>query len=104
MKDKTQEYSHCWPQFSNDGHPSYSPDGKYVVTDSYPDRARMASINLMSGDESKKESKTIARVFAPFKYDNDTRCDLHPRWNHKGDQICFDGVFEGCRGLYKISI
>ncbi len=104
MKDKTQEYSHCWPQFSNDGHPSYSPDGKYVVTDSYPDRARMASINLMSGDESKKESKTIARVFAPFKYDNDTRCDLHPRWNHKGDQICFDGVFEGCRGLYSVSV
>ncbi len=79
MKDKTQEYCHCWPQFSNDGHPSYSPDGKYVVTDSYPDRARIARINLMSGDESKKESKTIARVFAPFKYDNDTRCDLHPR-------------------------
>lgn len=102
MKDKTQEYCHCWPQFSNDGHPSYSPDGKYVVTDSYPDRARIASINLMSGDESKKDSKTIARVFAPFKYDNDTRCDLHPRWNHNGDKICFDGVFEGRRGLYVV--
>ena len=102
MKDKTQEYSHCWPQFSNDGHPSYSPDGKYVVTDSYPDRARMASINLMSGDESKRDSKTIARVFAPFIYDNDTRCDLHPRWNHKGNMICFDGVFEGDRRLYYV--
>lgn len=104
MKDKTQEYCHCWPQFSNDGHPSYSPDGKYVVTDSYPDRARIASINLMSGDESKKESKTIARVFAPFKYDNDNRCDLHPRWNHKGNMICFDGVFEGGRGLYSVNV
>lgn len=104
MKDKTKEYIHCWPQFSNDGHPSYSPDRKYVVTDSYPDRARMSSINLMLGDESKLESKTIAKVFAPFKYDNDTRCDLHPRWNHKGDQICFDGVFEGKRGLYYIPL
>lgn len=104
MKDKTQKYIHCWPQFSNDGHPSYSPDGSMIVTDSYPDRARIASINLMDGDERKKDNTTIARVFAPFKYDNDTRCDLHPRWNHAGDKICFDSVFEGHRGLYVVDI
>lgn len=104
MKDKTQDYIHCWPQFSNDGHPSYSPDGNLIVTDSYPDRARVASINLMDGDETKKENTTIARVFAPFKYDNDTRCDLHPRWNHAGDKICFDSIFEGHRGLYTTNV
>lgn len=104
MKDKTQEYIHCWSQFSNDGHPSYSPDGSLIVTDSYPDRARVASINLMDGDETKKENTTIARVFAPFKYDNDTRCDLHPRWNHAGDKICFDSIFEGHRGLYIVGL
>ena len=104
MKDKTDKYIHCWPQFSNDGHPSYSPDRKMIVTDSYPNRARIASINLMSGDERKKDNITIARVFAPFKYDNDTRCDLHPRWNHVGNMICFDGVFEGHRGLYVVDI
>lgn len=104
MKDKTDKYIHCWPQFSNDGHPSYSPDGKHIITDSYPDRARVASINLMDGNERKKENITIARVFAPFKYDNDTRCDLHPRWNHSGDKICFDSVFEGHRGLYVIEL
>lgn len=104
MKDKTQEFLHCWPQFSNDGHPSYSPNRSLIVTDSYPDRARIASINVMNGDESKKENRTIARVFAPFKYDNDTRCDLHPRWNHSSTQICFDGVFEGHRGVYVVNI
>jgi len=104
MQDKTQEYVHCWPQFSNDGHPSYSPDRSLIVTDSYPNRARVASLNLMDGDESKKENKTIAKVFAPFKYDNDTRCDLHPRWNHAGDKICFDSAFEGHRGVYVVDI
>ncbi len=104
MKDKTQKYMHCWPQFSNDGHPSYSPNRKYIVTDSYPNRARIASINLMDGDEKKAENITVARVFAPFKYDNDTRCDLHPRWNRKGDKVCFDSVFEGRRGLYVVDI
>ena len=100
MEDRTDRYSHCWPKFSNDGHPSYSPDRSMIVTDSYPDRARMASINLMDGDEAKRGNKTIARVFAPFKYDNDTRCDLHPRWNRNSNVICFDSVHEGSRGVY----
>lgn len=104
MKDKTQEYIHCWPQLSNDGHPSYSPDRSLVVTDSYPDRTRMASLKLMDGDETKTETRVIARVFAPFKYDNDTRCDLHPRWNRAGSKICFDSVFEGHRGLYVVDV
>lgn len=104
MKDKTQEYIHCWPQFSNDGHPSYSPDGKYVVTDAYPDRARIASINIMSGNECNGDNTTIVRVFAPFKYDNDTRCDLHPRWSRDDKKVCFDSVFEGHRGLYVVEV
>ena len=105
MKDKTQEYFRCWPELNGDGHPSYSPDGKYIVTDSYPDRNRIASIRIMDGIDEKKDITTVvARVFAPFKYDNDTRCDLHPRWNRKGDTICFDSVFEGHRGLYTVKI
>lgn len=105
MKDKTQKYMHCWPQLSNDGHPSYSPDGTLIVTDTYPDRARVAEIKLMDGtSEKKRDVNVIARVFAPFKYDNDTRCDLHPRWNHAGDKICFDSIFEGHRGLYVVDV
>lgn len=105
MKDKTQEYIHCWPKLNGDGHPSYSSDGMHIVTDSYPDRARIASIRVMDGTDEKKDITTVvARVFAPFKYDNDTRCDLHPRWNREGDTICFDSVFEGHRGLYTVKI
>lgn len=105
MKDKTQEFSHCWSQLGNDGHPSYNPDRSLIVTDSYPNRARIAEIKIMDGsDETKRGVTVITRVFAPFKYDNDTRCDLHPRWNHKGDKICFDSVFEGHRGLYFVDI
>ena len=105
MKDKTQEYIHCWPQLSNDGHPSYSPNGNFIVTDTYPNRARVAEIKLMDGkEEQRTDVNIIGRVFAPFKYDNDTRCDLHPRWNHEGNKICFDSVFEGHRGLYIVDI
>lgn len=106
MKDKSQEYYHLWPQYSNDGHPSYCPtDNHLVVTDSYPNRARVADIKLLCDDDPEgRNARVIARVFAPFKYDNDTRCDLHPRWKRDGSAICFDSVFEGHRGLYVVKL
>lgn len=106
MKDKTKEYTHLWPTISNDGHPSYCPiDNSLVVTDSYPNRARIAELKLLHDTEIEgKDMKVIVRVFAPFKYDNDTRCDLHPRWSKDGKKICFDSVFEGHRGLYIVNV
>ena len=48
--------------------------------------------------------KRIARVFAPFHYDFDGRCDLHPRWSRDGKRICIDSVHEGKRALYVIPL
>ena len=105
MKDRTQEYKHLWAQFTNDGHPSYSPDKSLVVTDSYPSRARIQELKLLKdSDVDARKMKIIAKVFAPFKYDNDTRCDLHPRWSRDGKKVCFDSVFEGHRGLYVVEV
>ena len=106
MKDKTQEWQHLWGQLSNDGHPSYSPiDKNLVVIDSYPNRARIADVKILrDNDPEGKDIKVIARVFAPFKYDNDTRCDLHPRWSRDGKKVCFDSIFEGHRGLYAVEL
>lgn len=100
MHDKTQEYRHLWPHISSDGHPSYSPDRRLVVTDTYPNRKRMAILKVLNEDFN----IVIAKVFAPFKYDNDTRCDLHPRWSRDGRKICFDSVYEGHRGLYMVPL
>ena len=101
MKDKTNEYKSLWPELSFDGHPSYCPTSNLIVTDCYPDRSRVAKVFVTSED---RNPEVKAKVFAPFKYDNDTRCDLHPRWKRDGTEICFDSVFEGHRGLYSIKI
>lgn len=85
---------------TRDGHPSYLPDGSMVVTDTYSDKARLVTIYLIKHDKSQR----LPRVFVPFKYDNDVRCDLRSRWNRKEDRICFDGVFEGKRGLYVVKV
>lgn len=95
MKDKTHSYERCWTQLAMDGHPTYSYDGRYVVTDTYPDRKRIQSLYVMNG----KRVTRIARVFSPFKYGGDTRCDLHPRWSKDGKQICFDASFGGKRSV-----
>lgn len=100
MKDKTKEHRLYWEELNTDGHCTYSPDGRLVVTDTYPNRKRMAYVYICEGDNVNQ----IAKVFSPFKYDNDVRCDLHPRWNHTGDKICIDSVHEGKTGLYVINI
>lgn len=102
MKDQTQEYKLLWPKLNTDGHCSYSPDGQNIITDTYPDRKRIAGVYLCR--EENNHSERIASVFAPFRYDNDWRCDLHPRWNRTGDTICIDSVHEGKRALYTISL
>lgn len=102
MKDKTKNYQMFWPELNTDGHCSYSPDKQLVITDTYPNRKRIASVYLCT--ENDNRSRRIARVFSPFRYDNDCRCDLHPRWNRGGNKICIDSVHEGRRGLYVIGI
>lgn len=101
MQDKTQHYKLLWPELNTDGHCSYSPDGKLIITDTYPNRKRLASVFLCKEDGT---CNRIARVFAPFRYDFDCRCDLHPRWSRDGKQVCIDSVHEGKRALYVIPI
>lgn len=100
MKDKTQEFERKWEFLGADGHPSYSPNGELVLTDTYPNRKRISTLRVLSDNVS----FAVGKVYSPFKYDNDVRCDLHPRWSRDGEKICFDGCFEGRRGLYTIDL
>ncbi|MDO0824922.1 hypothetical protein [Desulfosporosinus nitroreducens] len=101
LHDSTKQVKHLWPALVGDGHPSYSSSGQ-IVTDNYPDRRRVAKIYVLA--ENSESTPVVAQVFAPFRYDNDVRCDLHPRWSRGGDKVCFDSVFEGKRELYIVKI
>ena len=102
MKDKTKEYKMLWPELNTDGHCTYSPDGKYVITDTYPNRKRIANVYLCTEEDN--ISRKIASVFSPFKYDNDNRCDLHPRWRHDSQAVCIDSVHEERKGVYMVKL
>jgi hypothetical protein len=81
-----------------DGHPSFSPCNRYVLLDTYADRARERSLYIF--DMSTSTIHILGRFYAPFRYSGETRCDLHPRWNRDGSKVCFDSAHEGKRQVY----
>lgn len=88
--------------FSTDGHCSYSPDGRWILTDTYPDRERKRTLILFNPQENRRVD--IGRFFSPPALDGEIRCDLHPRWSRDGRQVCIDSVHEGTRQVYVIDV
>lgn len=85
-----------------DGHPSYSPDRRWIVTDTYPNRARLQRLLLVrSSDLALVEVGTFR---APWAYDGPVRCDLHPRWSQDGLRLSIDSAHEGRRATYAVDV
>lgn len=105
LKDNSRKYQKYWKEINYDGHPSFSPDGNYIVFDTYPNGRRMSSVYISKSDNCDVSNlKLIFQSFSPFKYDNEYRCDLHPRWNHHNSQICVDTVCNGKRSMFVVEI
>jgi len=86
--------------FRNDNHMSYSPDLRYILWDSYPDRQRMQQLNIF--DTETGENTFLGKFYSMEFPEIDIRCDLHPRWDRTGTRISFDSTHEGRRGIYLI--
>jgi hypothetical protein len=85
----------------DDGHCTYSPDGRWIVTDTYPDPARHRPLILYHPETSRRVD--VGRFLA-FALDGSARCDLHPRWSPDGKRICIDSQHEGTRQMYEIDV
>lgn len=84
-----------------DGHPSYSRDGKKIITDTYPDKAEYRHLLLYNcaGDRV----KDLARLYAPVLLHGPRRCDFHPRWHPDMKHVVIDSVHDGVRGMYLVN-
>ena len=85
-----------------DGHPSFSPDRRWILTDSYPDKARQQHLLLYEIATGKPTE--IASFFAPLKYSAGQRCDLHPRWSPDGKWVSVDATYQGKRMSYVLDV
>lgn len=103
LKDKSKEYSVIGDGLLiEDGHPSFSKDGKWMLTDTYPDKSRMSNLILFNLESN--EIIKLGQFFSSFEYYGENRCDLHPRFNSDNLKITFDSVHTGVRELYEMDI
>ncbi len=81
-----------------DGHCSWSPDRRWILTDTYPDEERMRTLILYNPGERRRVD--VGRFHAPPELVGPVRCDLHPRWSRDGHRVCVDSAHEGTRQMY----
>jgi hypothetical protein len=82
-----------------DGHGTFSPDQKWMVTDTYPGSGlREQKIYLM--DMENELVKSLGRFVEPAEFNGYWRCDIHCRWSPKGDIIGFNSTMSGSRQVY----
>ena len=88
--------------FLEDGHPSISPDGRWMLTDDYPDKAKFSRLYLY--DLINKKKYIIGMFHQPFKYQGENRIDLHPKWSRDGKFVSIDSGHRGKREFYVINV
>ncbi|MGC6432015.1 MAG: right-handed parallel beta-helix repeat-containing protein [Jejuia sp.] len=85
-----------------DGHGTFSPNGKWMVTDTYPSKNREQKIYLM--DMQTESVLPIGRFKQPKTYSGGWRCDIHCRWSPKGNVIGFNSTHNGSRQVYILKL
>ncbi len=87
---------------TRDGHCTYSPDGEWILTDTYPDKERMQTLMLYRPSDGKLVK--LGRFFHPKVEESEFRTDLHPRWDREGKYVCIDSMNSGIRQMYLIDV
>ncbi len=92
-------------QLNSDGHQTFVSDDVFV-TDTYPDRRRMAKLFIV--DMEKRTKRQILAFYHPKKFQSKLYkhicCDFHPCASIDGRFVCFDSAFTGKRSLCVMSL
>lgn len=75
-----------------DGHPSWTRDGRYMLTDTYADEGGYR--HLLLYDIIRDRVHSLGRFFSPFN-GGSYRCDLHPRFSRDERRIIIDTAHTG---------
>ncbi|MCK1546325.1 hypothetical protein IVB12_31400 [Bradyrhizobium sp. 179] len=92
----------CKGDLTTDGHCSFSPDGAWFVSDTYPDRHGEA--HLLLCHLATQRVYSVSRFRMPPVLDGEVRCDLHPRWHPTKPSICVDVASSIERQIYEVDV
>lgn len=90
------------PYFNDDIHCIYSPDRKYIIGDGYAIHDSYRPLFIYNTETEKTEYLLKAETIVPR--DINIRCDLHARWNRKGDKVSFDTTDRGQREICELDM
>lgn len=113
--DAYYEFRDCTNEFRvigrgvlcSDGHPEFSRDGNWMLTDTYADRFRRRFLVLYDIQQNKRHDLAMLyspKEFAGVSIADHLQCDLHPRWNRSDKQVCFDSAHTGSRALCVMTV
>lgn len=88
---------------TENGHMTYSVDGKWLLTDTYPDSVSNERL-LILYDAENNQRYDIGSFYTDPNLGKLNRCDLHPRWSPNSRQVCIDSVHEKTRQMYLIDV
>lgn len=78
-------------QFLIDGHPSFNPEGTYMITDTYPDNQNFQ--RLFCYDMNTEKVIKLGTFYAYYT-GNPASCDLHPKLSNDGRYIVVDSAHD----------
>ncbi len=84
-----------------DGHPSFTSDGRFMVTDSYPNAHGFQRLLIIDTKTDKKIQ--LGEIFAALK-GNPASCDLHPKLCKDGKHLCIDTAYDGSHHMLVFEI
>lgn len=84
-----------------DGHPSFTKDGRYMLTDTYSDEKGFR--NLLLYDVGRAKIYVLAKLYSPYNCCG-YRSDLHPRFSHDERYVIVDSAHTGRHQLYVYNI
>ena len=105
LKDKTHEGELMSDGFfRTDQHMSYSPDRRFLLTDSYPDKNNAQALRIT--DLERQLTVETGKYITIIDYCKCEAwcCDLHPAWSPDGKLVSIDSTHEGQRGIYVLDV
>ena len=88
---------------TENGHMTYSPDGNWILSDTYPDSVSNERLLILYDVES-DQRYDVGSFYTDPDLGKPNRCDLHPRWSPDARQVCIDSVHEHERQMYLVDV